>query len=144
MNVPDVRQCNSEDCGPAIAYAILLAFFSYSDVVKAVGSKGGTHPKRLINFFKSINLSYQVIEPMSITKLRKLVSDKNTLVACSIKVDESGHWVIVYKVSATHIYYHDPITGKTKKTIEKFILNWRSTDTDGIIYIRYGIAVRKK
>lgn len=144
MNVPNVRQRRSEDCGPAIAYAIMLAFFSYTDVLAKLWNKDGTTPQQLINFFKSINLKYQAIEPISISKLRKLVSKNDTLVACSIKVDEVGHWVIVYKVSATHVYFHDPIRGKRKQTIEKFFLNWRSTDKDGIIYIRYGIAVRKK
>lgn len=125
---PFIQQNDSTDCGLACV-AMIAKFYGKNISVAELQTqitltKNGLYAQDLSRVAESLGFRSLLVK-IDIDKLRKKVS-----APCIIHWNRN-HFITVYKVTKSKVFYADPATGLLSCSIENFITNWYSQGTDG-------------
>jgi hypothetical protein len=168
LDVPDVAQRDSYDCGAGIAMSICrfhkVGPKDEADYVRALPStpEAGTPPDRLIHFLKKQGLAVEAKSGWTLDELRAATRQGCPVGCCiqdygsdeGVAELESGHWVVVIGVELGYVFIQDPsadnvlddsgsvaAAGKVMIDQKTWESVWRDKSEDGTLFERYGIKV---
>lgn len=143
LDVPDIRQQENWDCGPAATMAVCRFLGTgpetEQEYVDGMGTtEEGTSPAQIVGYLRSLDLAVEEGEGKSLDDLATYTASGKPVI-CAVKAGKSGHWVVVCGVEADTVHVHDPLSGRVTVQADDFVRDWR----DGS-YSHYGIAVGPK
>ena len=149
LDLPDVRQAEAWDCGPAATLAVLRYFERGPDdlpaLVDALGTtpEAGTKPGAIASYLGSQGLTVTTRLGLDLEHLHRFyMAGQPVLCPCRPTAEaNNGHWVVVIGLGLGQVFLHDPMTGRRMLPEADWLAQWRDTDADGRVYERYGIAV---
>lgn len=161
LEFPNFVQPNPYSCGDASALSILRYYgienereWKLEKILKTT-PKNGTHLIHIMKLFTHHGFTIDAGK-MTIADVEKYV-DKGIPVLVMIqarsdkkKIDYAKtraewHYVVVIGYNKEYIFFDDPVlknVGYMKK--KEFISRWHDKDSDGEVYMQYGIAVYGK
>lgn len=147
MDVPDCRQRNDYDCGPACVRAALRAFDLIPlgvDTILKPHPVTGTSPERIVACFNAHGLTVRQWEEMGWTDLRHAVA--RAVVLVPMQLHGEGHWVVVKGATARTVSLMDPCPSMQNVTIMgrwPFMAAWRDEHPPGIHLDRFALEVSR-
>ena len=149
LDVPDVRQADDYDCGPAAVQAACSLFGmnpSRADLIQALGTneRQGTRPSAILDYLSRQGLVTTAAGQLEVVDLTRFFSWGQP-VLCPVQVADDGetvgHWVVVTRTGLGQVFLQDPATGPRMVAEADWLARWRDRDADGVSYERYGIAI---
>lgn len=148
--LPDLRQAEDYDCGPAAVQAVCQYFGvgpgsrqGYLDALETT-TRGGTRPAAIVAFLGRLSgVVTTAASGLGVEDLARFFAAGHP-VLCPIQAGDGntvGHWVVVIGTGLGMVFVHDPATGRDMYTEEDWVSRWRDRDADGVGYEQYGIAV---
>lgn len=140
LDLPDVRQRDGYDCGPA-AIDCALAFLGVRTCAHVLGLANpvhGTAPDTVEALLRRADLPVLSGE-MTLADLRHFARGGRP-VLCPVAL-HGGHWVVVRGVERGSVHYHCPLNGRQKMPRDEWLVHWRDDTTRGVTYSRWGLAV---
>lgn len=146
MELPDLRQKNSYDCG-MIACRIVLRVLRRRLTRDLAGRLNtnpidGTDPRAIESTLRHMGLGV-IAGEMTIDDLR-LQSQLGRPVICLVTRSGVGHYIVSAGVDCGRIKYQCPADGPCTISRSKFILSWRDVDRLGATYHQFGMAVWRR
>jgi len=122
LDVPDVRQRENFDCGPAAVMSVCRYFDAgpseYAEYVSGLGTtpEDGTPPGAIVEFLDSVGLEVHAKTGMTLEELASHIAAGRPVIVCcqdwgterEKESLDSGHWITVVGVSNNIIYAQDP------------------------------------
>lgn len=149
LAVPDVRQEQDYDCGPAAVMAVCQFFGvgpssrqAYIEALETT-TRNGTRPAPVIALLSRLGLACTASAELGVADLGRFFAAGQP-VLCPVTVPMpamTGHWVVVVGTGLGQVFYHDPAAGLQMCSEETWLDRWFDRDADGVSYERYGIAV---
>ncbi len=151
LDVPDLRQQDDYDCGPAAVQAV-CAFLGVGPAERAAyvaglgtSPAGGTTPAAILAFLARLDTVTTSAAGLEVEDLARFFAEGHP-VLCPIQEEQasgtrSGHWVVVIGTGLGQVMIHDPIEGRRMLSEEDWLARWHDTDVQGNAYLQYGIAV---
>lgn len=137
---PDIRQITDYDCGRACLESLL----------KVHGHKPGPWLNNLANPVQG--MAVDTVEAVLWCTFRNTICGSMTFadldhytatlrpVICPITYDGgTGHYVLVYRVNASRVYYHDPKYGPQMTTRKDFAAMWYDAEPNRV-YRNFGLT----
>ncbi len=127
LSIPDVRQKDTYDCGPACVKAVCQFYgkrLSLSEVAAGLASSptDGTDPRTIERFLR--NAGYKVLSgEMDLSDLKANAKAGRPTIAIL-----SGHYVVVCGLERKRVYFHDPLSGARFLSLANFYGQWRDHD----------------
>jgi predicted double-glycine peptidase len=142
LNLKDIRQEYSYDCGPAAVESILEYFgIGCNDIAKVLGTtENGTSPDALIRGLAQFSQLRTIAGPMTIHDLDMLTS-KGWPVLCCIQYGGEGHWVVVRGVIKGHVCYQCPREGRQEVLEDEWLKDWWDVDFEDQTWRQFGCGV---
>lgn len=142
LALPEVRQRNPNDCGPAVARSVLRYFerpVCRVDSTLRPHPEDGTLVRRMADLFIHNRLAVTMRERLSVEQLGVMCQELGP-VLCLVTWDRYGHWVLVRGVKRGRVYLMDPESGYCDVPAAEFVAAWHDTDGD-VKLDRFGMAV---
>lgn len=138
IDLPEVKQRGEHDCGSAV-FRCITAYWEGKGRRHKADALYGTHPDSLEPEFR--RAGYRVLSgEMDLTALKHLTA-MGWPVACLVKADGEGHWVVVRGVVRGRVHLMDPIDGLVSVRATDWERDWHDFDRRGTVFRRYGLAV---
>ena len=153
LDLPNVRQMDDYDCGPAAVRSVLGYYGIESvekDVIRATktSKKWGAEPDDMENALKAMGLEVFQKSGMTVDELR-LCTQRRIPVIVAIQAWgdrddysddwDDGHYVVVKGVDDSVVRIEDPSSdSESQLPIEEFEERWRGWDDP---YVRWGMIV---
>ncbi len=164
LDLPDIRQDESFDCGMAALASVasyLGVLILVSEPMKAVRTgptsftrsefltllctdEQGTGPEHIAVVAQALGLEVEEREGLTVEDLEAAVYEGNPVICCVQYQGEGwadGHWMVVVGVSPTSVYVQDPTDGLKRIGRRLWERRWRDRSAEGKEYIRYGLVL---
>ena len=121
MRFPNYQQLDSRDCGPACLQIICKHFGKYIDIERI---------RRLMNTGREGSSVYDFIEAASALEIKCLPYSisywkfRHEVPLPCVVLWQGRHFVVVYKITRTHVYISDPALGLCRYRLKEFARNW--------------------
>jgi len=129
LEVPEVKQSRSYDCGAACAKAVLSYWEKRYPRLSEAGWPSpidGTDPRVLETLLRKSKL--QVVAGEFTVPLVRHCLKSLWPVICLVRADGVGHYVVVTGVARGRVYCMDPEVGHTSKPLAEFVRRWQASD----------------
>lgn len=143
MDVPDTRQRNDFDCGPACVRAAIRAFGLIPLAVDSILKPHpvhGTPPDRMARCLARHGLYVTVYEDMTWNQLR--AACERSVVLAPIQLHGEGHWVVVKSATEKQVSLMDPfpqpVAAMSRWSFESV---WRDEYPPGVWLDHFAIEV---
>jgi HK97 family phage portal protein len=146
IDLPDVRQEHSWDCGPAVVASVLQHLAVGPQTLAAATAalsatpERGTPPTEILALLSRLPLATASGPGMSLEDLAGHFT-AGRAVLCPVQSGGVGHWLAVIGVGLGQVFVQDPLAGRRMIGEEAWLESWHDSDADGNAYERYGIAV---
>lgn len=140
--LPDVRQREAWDCGPAAVAAVVRHFGRSPDSLDALAAAMGTTPERgttpaaVAAQLSRAGLTVTSRSGMTADDLARFFAAGQP-VLCPVR---PGHWVAVAGVGLGMVFFQDPAAGPRMLPLADWAAGWSDADADGNAYEAFGIA----
>lgn len=155
--LPSIYQSYDYTCGVAALQSILYYYgkdFRHDELVNALEPDPikGTNYKRMAEFARSLGFQVDVLTPMSLEDLKKLIDDRKPVIVLiqawpdsPVQWSESwddGHYAVAIGYDERNIYFMDPSTigHYTYIPIPEFLDRWHDMD-DQERLIHFGMVI---
>ncbi len=127
LNLPDLRQANGHDCGPA-AVRCLLAFHNVHAPVPLACPLDGCDPRHIESHLRErIGLNVHAGQ-LTIADIRHLCDDGRPPILLVTWPGDGSHYVIARGVSRGRVYIHDVDDGRKAIPEADFLVAWCAKD----------------
>jgi ABC-type bacteriocin/lantibiotic exporter with double-glycine peptidase domain len=141
--LPDIRQRESWDCGPAAVRSALTALgYRPPDLMATVlgtSPSDGTDPRAVESYLRREGLAV-ISGEMTLADLTHFTKTGRP-VLCLVTKAGCGHWVTVAGRSRGRVHFQDPDTGPSRLSDAAFLAEWIDHDRLGVTYRQFGLAV---
>ncbi len=140
LQLPDVRQAENYDCGPASIDTVLRFFGvrSKTSVVQCANEIDGTHPATLETALRRAGLLV-CAGRMSLADLTHHTR-LGRPVLCPVDLF-GGHWVVVRGATSKRVYFHCPSEGPQWVTRDRWLSIWHDSERSGDVFVNWGLSV---
>ncbi len=145
LNIPDVRQVETFDCGAAITDSVCRYFFgkkrtpSYFRRLLGTNGINGTDPRQIEAFLRCEKLKV-LSGDMEVADL-KTFTEMGRPVITMVTFNTNGHYIAVRGVKWGRVYYQDPEEGRQSMSVREFEECWVDFDRFGVSYRQFGLGV---
>ncbi len=121
MRFPNYRQPDSRDCGPACLQIICKYFGKYFEIERI---------RRLMNTNREGSSVYDFINAASQLEIKCLPYSisywkfRHEVPLPCVVLWQNNHFVVVYKITRTHVYVSDPAVGLCRYSLKEFACSW--------------------
>jgi predicted double-glycine peptidase len=155
LDVPDVRQQSTYDCGAAALAACCQSLgvpCDLNQITAGLGSTptGGTLPDAMVRVAQSLGLRVATDEGLSIEALCNWLDRGRPVILCIQAGTPAengeltgGHYVVAVGHGNGNVVLQDPVAGKTALNFADLEARWIDRDATGRTYERWGCAVWK-
>lgn len=148
IDLPDVRQRDTWDCGPAAVTCVLRAYgWGKRDAAFAVADLGnpatGTDPFAIESRLQYLGFDSHVCHGMTVDDLRHHTRQGRP-VLCPVTWGGEGHYVTVGEVSRGRVAYQCPTDGPCRDRFADWLAAWQDWHRAGATLHRFGVAVLKR
>ncbi len=155
IEVPDLRQSFSYDCGAACTHSVAQFYGkadgkTEADFITELGTTltNGTSPDAIIDWFNDAGLFVTSGNGLTIDDL-KAMTNKGAPVIVPMQtygedgtpVTQTGHYVTVNGVGMGQVFFMDPLSGQELLPEDEFDAIWHDMEADGVASDHFGIAV---
>lgn len=160
LELADVRQTGSFDCGAAATQTVALYFGKdngreESDYIQELGTTeaDGTEPERIIDWMNDNGLVTTSGQGMTLDDLRRFFADgKPVIVPLQMygltpeydeeeALNQAGHYVVVQGMGLGLVFFQDPVGGRQMMAEADFDERWHDREQEGVVDDHFGIAV---
>lgn len=138
LDTPLVLQKQEHDCGSAV-FKCITSYWEGKGRRHKSDVLYGTHPDALEPAFRSAG--YRVLSGEMDTATLKSLTRNGWPVACLVKAEGVGHWVVVRGVERGRVYLMDPYDGLTSVRAADWERDWHDFDRRQTVFRQYGLAV---
>ncbi len=129
-----LKQKDSEACGPA-CIKMIADYFELPISLNQIGKiseykkRGGLSNKDLVETFRKLGLEVRTRKNAKWSDLKKYNTPHNVIVVSWMMSGYIGHFSLLEKATASHIYLADPAKGKITKLVKIIFLRlWLDYD----------------
>jgi len=137
LDTPDIRQRLDFSCGVA-AFRTVCAYWQVPTQRITADPHDGLHPFELEPALRRAGLWVQA-GSMSLDDLRHH-HKQGRPVACLIRTDDGGHWVVVRGLTRSRVHYQDPAGGRASVSFAGWESRWWDSDRAGTVFRRHGVV----
>lgn len=138
LDLEDVRQRESDDCGRAV-YRTVMKFYGIRQPPPHVDPLGGMHPAYLAAALRLAGL--KVCEGEMDEGDLKYHCNRGRPVIALIHHEGFGHYVTVRGVDRNKVYYQCPILGRCSLRVDNWRSVWYDLDRSGLTFRHWGASV---
>lgn len=121
MHFPNYRQLDSRDCGPVCLQIICKYYGKYIEM---------EHIRQLMNTGREGSSVYDFINAASQLEIKCLPYSlsywkfRHEVTLPCVIMWQNRHFIVVYKITAKHVFVSDPAIGLCKYTLKEFACGW--------------------
>lgn len=121
MRFPNYRQPDSRDCGPVCLQIVCKYFGKYFEIERI---------RRLMNTDREGSSVYDFINAASLLEIKCLPYSisywkfRHEVPLPCVVLWQNNHFVVVYKITRTHVYVSDPAAGLCRYSLKEFASGW--------------------
>lgn len=138
LDLPVVLQRDEFSCGAAVFACVTRYWEGRGRKIKS-HPHYGTHPDVLEMAFHAAG--YHVLAGVMDLEQLKYTTGRGWPVACLVRSEGEGHWVVVRGVFRNRVYLMDPATGRADVSATDWLEAWSDFDRRGTVFRQYGLAV---
>ena len=138
LDLSDIRQKDDHDCGVAVFHTITDYLLDCLPPL-AADPMDGLHPLELEAAFRRAGLN-TISGSMTMADLahhQRLFRP----VACLIRTEHGGHWVVSRGVTPSRVYVQDPDAGRRWLARREWTAGWWDLDRMATVFRSHGVAV---
>lgn len=157
VDLPDIRQRDTFDCGAAALLAVCQHFgvgpTDDGAMIVALGTdrKDGTRPKEMVDAAQRFGLKHAVADRCSLSAVIGQTDLGRPVILCiqahgtpdeRDKI-QSGHYVVAIGHQPGKVWVQDPSVGRVLVDDAELAERWKDKDADGVVYEQWGLSLWK-